>query len=234
MRKHLRAVLLRERQALGPIALAGVHVQGAVHVASPADEFVAVALVDQVALVPVFHDADHVRALLLGQQPRLLPNLAGDVAIHGLLRGLDALVELGCRLEALDGLQALSHDRDDVVVPLLRMLHGQAHGVLPDLLQPVWVRGGRLVDGEVGVDGARVVAGLLVDLRSIQHLLQALAGGARAALAAVAVGVHDVSEHLRAMLLAHANRLVDHALRGVGLHRQLRLAGLNEQGLGLL
>mmetsp|Transcript_4359 Transcript_4359/g.12271 ORF Transcript_4359/g.12271 Transcript_4359/m.12271 type:complete len:1023 (-) Transcript_4359:1504-4572(-) len=234
VRQHLGAVLLREHQALLPVAVAGVHVQRAVHVPGLADQLVAVAERHQVVLVPLLDDADHLRALLLRQHPRLLPDLAGDVAVDRVAERLDALVQLGRGVVALDHLQPLRDHRDDVVVALLGVLHGEPHGVLPDLLEAVGVGGAGLVDGQVGVDGPRVVPRLLVDLRRVEDLLQALRRGAGAPRPAFAVGVDDVPEHLRAVLLAHAHGLVHHALRGVRLHRQLRLPRLDEEVLGRL
>ena len=190
MRKHLRAVLLGQCQALGPISVAGIHVQPwrilrshhsrvfrifqvtspsnrrTVHVSGATDELITISSrlgVEKCRQVrvtdlartetlrppplptksvlylpfatifpstlhspangisaPIFHHADHVRAVLLRELPRFVPhlahdgmhrrraglrgfqgmpgNLAGDVAIDRFTESVDAFVQLRGRL----------------------------------------------------------------------------------------------------------------------------------------
>mmetsp|Transcript_45989 Transcript_45989/g.104458 ORF Transcript_45989/g.104458 Transcript_45989/m.104458 type:complete len:473 (+) Transcript_45989:92-1510(+) len=108
--QHLRAVLLRQGQALCPIAVPRIHVEGTVDISCAADDLVSIPLAHKVGLEALLHDSHHVRALLLRQLLGLLPDLALDVAVHGLAGRLDVLVQLGRRLVALDLLQPLGHD----------------------------------------------------------------------------------------------------------------------------
>mmetsp|Transcript_19790 Transcript_19790/g.43697 ORF Transcript_19790/g.43697 Transcript_19790/m.43697 type:complete len:263 (-) Transcript_19790:414-1202(-) len=232
MRQHLGALFLRQREALCPVAVARVHVQRTVHIAGASDEFVASSFVDQLRFVPIFHQADHVRGHLLRQHPCLVPNLSSDVTIHRFARCIDALVELGGRLVTLDQLQAFGHDGHGLIVAFLRVLHGEPHTILPDLLQAIRIRGGRLRDREVGVNGPGIVARLLVDLGCVQNLIQTL--WSSWCSTSFAVGVDDISQHMRAMLLAHPYCLRDVAFGGVSLHGQFGLASLDEEVLSCL
>mmetsp|Transcript_5344 Transcript_5344/g.9245 ORF Transcript_5344/g.9245 Transcript_5344/m.9245 type:complete len:436 (-) Transcript_5344:2013-3320(-) len=232
MRQHFGTLFLRQREALCPVAIARVHVQRTVHITGASDEFIPISFVDQLRFVPVFHQADHVRGHLLRQHPCLVPNLPCDVAIHRFPRCIDALVQLRGRLVALDQLQAFGHDGHGLVVTFLRVLHREPHTILPDLLQAIRICRGRLRDREVGVNGPGIVARLLVDLGRVQNLVQTL--WSSWCTTSFAVGVDDISQHMRAMLLADPNSLGHVALGGIRLHGQFGLASLDEEVLSCL
>mmetsp|Transcript_43825 Transcript_43825/g.127598 ORF Transcript_43825/g.127598 Transcript_43825/m.127598 type:complete len:433 (+) Transcript_43825:1042-2340(+) len=228
MRQHLRAMLLRQAEALAPIPLPGVHVERSTHIGRCLHQRIRIALAHQVRLVALLHMTQHVRQFRLRQHARLVPQLAGEVAAEGLARCVGLLVELRRGIEPAHVLEPLCHITDDIDVPVLRVTHGEPDGVLPDFLQALRF-GGVLFDGEVGVDGARIIPCLLVYLRCLQDLLRGLLHAfSRPAI----IRVEDVAKHVRAMLFADPRGLIDHALLGVRLHGQLGLARLDEQTLG--